>query len=131
MRSEVVGVFVNLKDEGPLRFHSQIKLYDLRFENSDLNRARPVNFSVELRLEAEKSWLGIEMRCAAYAAAKAQSFFSRVTGATSRLVRSKNAVRNRPDNMATQCVAAKRWSVTASSCAKSRRSSASTSSLKD
>ena len=36
---------------------------------------RPVNFSVEFRLEAENSWLGIEMQCVAYAAAKAQSFF--------------------------------------------------------
>jgi hypothetical protein len=40
-----------------------------------MQSARPVNFSVEFRLEAEKSWLGIEMRCAAYAAARAQSFF--------------------------------------------------------
>src|SRR6266550_3237919 len=49
------------------------------------------------------------MRCAVFAAAKVQSFFSKVIGATSRPVQLKSAALSRPDSMATLCVAVRLW----------------------
>ena len=64
------------------------------------------------------------MRCAVCAAAKVQNFSSRATVVTSPPVRLRSAARSRPDSTAIPCAAVKRWSATASSCAKNRRSSA-------
>ena len=55
------------------------------------------------------------MRCVGFAAAKAQSFFSREIVATNRRVRLKSAALNRPDNTVTPCDAARPWLVTVSS----------------
>src|SRR3954465_2904515 len=107
------GLGINLKDEGFVRL------------------SRPVNFSVYYRPEAIKEWPGIETRCAVCAVAKVQNFFLRETAATSRRVRLKSGGRNPPGNMVTTCAAERRWWVTGSNCAKSRRSNESILSSKD
>src|SRR5438309_10422025 len=106
---------------------------DFRTEISDLRseEAACKLFRLEVQTGGRNDWLGIEMRCAACAAAKAQNFSSREIAATNLPVRLKSAARSRPDSMATQCVAERRSPVTASSSVKSRRSSASTLSSKD
>src|SRR5438132_12788103 len=106
---------------------------DFRTEISDLRseEAACKVFRLEVQTGGRNDWLGIEMRCAACAAAKVQNFSSREIAVTSRLVRSKSAVLNRRDSMVTQCVGAKLWLGTASSFARSRRSSASTLFSKD
>jgi len=71
------------------------------------------------------------MQCVAFVDAKVQSFFLRVIDVTSPPVPLKNAVLNRLDSTATRCDGVKPLLAMVNSCARSRRSNASTSSLKD
>src|SRR2546421_7397527 len=108
---------------------SEFQISNLKFGSSKIAACKL--FRLEVQTGGRNDWLGIEMRCAACAAAKVQNFSSREIAVTSLLVPSKSAVLNRQDSMVTQCVGARLWPVTASSCARSRRSSTSTSFSKD
>src|SRR6266545_2507344 len=93
------------------------------FQISNLNLTRPVNFSVWwFKTGGRNDWLGIEMRCAVCAAAKAQNFSSKETVATNRPVLLKSAALSRRGSTALHYVAERRWLVMANSFAKSRRS---------
>src|SRR5207253_3394570 len=108
---------------------SEFQISNLKFQIVKIAACKL--FRLEVQTGGRNDWLGIEMRCAACAAVKVQNFSSREIAVTSLLVPSKSAVLNRRDSMVTQCGAAKRWLVTASSFARSRRSSASTLFSKD
>src|SRR5438132_6573273 len=106
---------------------------DFRTEISDLRseEAACKLFRLEVQTGGRNDWLGIEMRCAACVAAKVQNFSSREIAVTSPRVPLKSAALSRRDSTVTQCGAVKRWPVTASSSARSRRLSASTLFSKD